>query len=61
MENEQRLDKIEKMLGVTLEAICALAKEVTGKAMVVGHFDDDGNCFGATPDTEHIKWVKTAE
>jgi hypothetical protein len=58
---DQRLEKIEKMLSVTLEAICALAKEVTDKTMVVGHFDNEGNCFGATPESEHIKWVKTVE
>lgn len=56
MENAQ-LDKIEKMLQVALEAICSLAKEVTGRSMVIGHSDGVYLDFGATPLSEDIKWV----
>ena len=58
--DDKRLDKIEKMLQVTLEAICSLAQEVTGKSMVIGYFEDsDHFCtFGGTALSDRIKWVK---
>lgn len=51
------LNHLERTLQVVLEAICSLAKEITGKSMVVGRFDDDGFSIGATPLSNSIKWV----
>ena len=59
MGSNVQLDKIEAMLQVTLEALCSLAKETTGKTMLIGHFPDDRAInFGATPLSESIKWVR---
>jgi hypothetical protein len=55
---DARIEQIEKMLQVMLDAICSLAKELTGKSMIIGHFDDDGHDFGAGPRSEHIKWAE---
>jgi hypothetical protein len=57
MSENAQLNKIEKMLQVALEAVCSLSKEVTGKSMVIGHFDDDTS-IGATPLSDSIKWVE---
>jgi hypothetical protein len=51
-----RLDKIEAMLQVSLEAICVLATRATGTPMVIGHSGDSGT-FGATPLSKNVKWT----
>lgn len=53
---DARIEKLEKMLQVSLEAICSLAKETTGKTMVIGYFDSPDFSFGAGPNPKHVKW-----
>jgi hypothetical protein len=53
---DARLERVEAMLQVVLDALCDLAQEVTGKPMVIGYFQGDHNPFGAGPGAAHIKW-----
>lgn len=58
MNENEKLLKLEAMLQVALEAICSLAKETTGRSMVIGHFkDDQASNFGATHLSKSVKWA----
>jgi len=50
-----RLDKIERMLQLVLDALCELAKETTGRTMLLGDFNGEIG-IGAAPESPHIKW-----
>lgn len=53
---DAQLNTIEAMLQLTLEAICSLAKELTGKSMCIG-LHDGYQSIGATPLSPSIIWV----
>jgi len=63
MYSDARLDKIEKMCQVLLEAFCSLAKEITGRSMVIGCTDAETGYLDvtATPLSDSVKWVTEGE